>query len=112
MKDCLFCRIAAGEISSNKVYEDEKVIAIHDINPVAPVHVLIMPKKHLDSLQEVGEDHSELLGHIQVTAARLARELGLQGFRLVNNCGATAGQSVFHIHYHLLGGRDFRWPPG
>jgi len=112
LKDCLFCRIAAGEIASNKVYEDERVIAIHDINPVAPIHVLIMPKEHVDSLGEVNEGHTELMGYIQVIAARLAKELGLQGFRLVNNCGATAGQSVFHIHYHLLGGRDFRWPPG
>lgn len=112
MENCLFCRIAAGEIESNKVYEDERVLAIHDINPVAPVHILLIPKEHISSLHEVDESHTELMGYVQVIAARLARELGLEGFRVVNNSGATAGQSVFHIHYHLLGGRGFRWPPG
>lgn len=112
MADCLFCRIAARQLEAKVVFEDNKLVAIHDINPAAPVHILLIPKKHLGSLSEVSEEDVELLGHLQVTASRLARELNLESYRLVNNCGVSAGQSVFHIHYHLLGGRNFQWPPG
>jgi len=112
LADCLFCRIAARQLEAKVVFEDNKLVAIHDINPAAPVHILLIPKKHLGSLSEVSEEDVELLGHLQVTASRLARELNLESYRLVNNCGVSAGQSVFHIHYHLLGGRNFQWPPG
>lgn len=112
MADCLFCRIIARQLEAKVVFEDNKLVAIHDINPAAPVHILLIPKKHLGSLSEVSEEDVELLGHLQVTASRLARELNLESYRLVNNCGVSAGQSVFHIHYHLLGGRNFQWPPG
>ncbi|NLU51152.1 MAG: histidine triad nucleotide-binding protein [Syntrophomonadaceae bacterium] len=112
MADCLFCRIVARQLEAKVVFEDNKLVAIHDINPAAPVHILLIPKKHLGSLSEVSEEDVELLGHLQVTASRLARELNLESYRLVNNCGVSAGQSVFHIHYHLLGGRNFQWPPG
>lgn len=112
MGDCLFCRIASHELEADVVFEDDRLIAIRDINPAAPVHILLIPKEHLNSLGEAAEPDVELLGYIQLAAARLARELGLEDFRLVNNCGATAGQSVFHIHYHLLGAREFGWPPG
>ncbi|MCR4400672.1 MAG: histidine triad nucleotide-binding protein [Syntrophomonadaceae bacterium] len=112
MAECLFCRIASRELSSDLVFEDEQLVAIRDINPVAPVHVLLIPKRHVGSLAEVAEGDAGLLGHLQLVASRLARELGLDSYRVVNNCGAAAGQSVFHLHYHLLGGREFRWPPG
>ena len=112
MADCLFCRIIARQLEAKVVFEDNKLVAIHDINPAAPVHILLIPKKHLGSLSEVSEEDVELLGHLQVTASRLARELNLESYRLVNNCGVSAGQSVFHIHYHLLGGKNFQWPPG
>jgi len=112
LADCLFCRIVARQLEAKVVFEDNKLVAIHDINPAAPVHILLIPKKHLGSLSEVSEEDVELLGHLQVTASRLARELNLESYRLVNNCGVSAGQSVFHIHYHLLGGRNFQWPPG
>lgn len=112
MADCLFCRIAAREIEARMVYEDDKLVAIHDINPAAPVHILLIPKRHLDSLNEVAEEDTEVLGHLQVIASRLAKEMGLDSYRVVNNCGVSAGQSIFHIHYHLLGGREFQWPPG
>ena len=112
--NCLFCRIAKGEIPSQKVYEDEKVFAFRDINPQAPVHIVIIPKKHLSDLASVSGAEESILGHIQVSAAKIASQFPelKNGFRLVNNCGADAGQTVFHIHYHLLGGRSFGWPPG
>ena len=112
--DCLFCKIAAHEIPSQIVYEDDLVIAINDINPAAPAHVLIMPKEHWASLDQVDEKQQLWLGHIQVIAALIAKNLGLaeNGYRLVCNCGADGGQTVMHIHYHLLGGRGLGWPPG
>ncbi len=111
--DCLFCKIAAGEIPASKVYEDEEMLAFHDINPAAPVHVLLIPKAHVASVAEIDDDNSALAGRILARAAALARELGLDsGYRLVSNCGESAGQSVQHLHFHLLGGRDFTWPPG
>ena len=113
MSDCLFCKIAAGEIPAKLVHEDEDVIAFHDISPQAPVHVLVVPRRHLASLDEAVAEDGELLGRILLTIRRLARELGVEsGYRVVNNCGASAGQSVFHIHFHLLGGRPMGWPPG
>ena len=112
--NCLFCKIAKGEIPSQKVYEDEKVFAFRDINPQAPVHIVIVPKKHINGLNGVSEADDALLGRIQTAAAKIAESFPemKNGFRLVNNCGADAGQTVFHIHYHLLGGRQFAWPPG
>ncbi len=113
MSDCLFCRIVAGKIPAQKVFEDDAVVAFHDINPQAPVHVLLVPRQHVASLDEAGSEHEALLGRILLTARKLAGELGVGGgYRVVNNCGAAAGQSVFHVHFHLLGGRPLRWPPG
>ncbi len=111
--DCIFCKIAKGEIPCNKVYEDENVIAFHDLDPQAPTHVLIIPKTHIGSAMEITEENSGLIGRIYEAAAKIAGELGLeQGFRIVNNCGRDGGQTVFHIHFHLLGGRSMKWPPG
>jgi len=113
MSDCLFCKISSGEVPSEKIYEDEDLYAIRDINPQAPVHLLLIPQKHLTSLDDVSADDQALLGRILLTAQRLAREAGVQaGYRVVNNCGSSAGQSVFHIHFHLLAGRRLSWPPG
>ena len=113
MSDCLFCKIAGGEIPSDKVYEDDELFAFRDISPQAPVHVLVVPKKHIASLDEAEEGDAELLGRILMLARRLAAEQGVAGgYRVVNNCGASAGQSVFHVHFHLLGGRTMGWPPG
>jgi histidine triad (HIT) family protein len=112
--NCLFCRIIAGEIPSKKVYEDELAFAFHDINPQAPTHVLIIPKKHIASLNEASQDDQALLGHLTLVASKLADQLGVVagGYRTVINTGAGAGQSVWHIHVHLLGGRVMGWPPG
>ncbi len=113
MSDCIFCKIAAGEIPSNKAYEDDKVLAFYDLDPQAPTHILVIPKQHIKSAAEIDESNSSLVAHIFEVAAKLAKELGLDnGFRVVTNCGESAGQSVHHIHFHLLGGRDFTWPPG
>jgi histidine triad (HIT) family protein len=113
MSDCLFCKIAAGEIPAKIAYEDDDLIAFHDINPQAPVHLLIVPRRHIASLDEAGDGDGALLGKILLTLQRLARELKIDsGYRVVTNCGASAGQSVFHIHFHLLGGRAMGWPPG
>ena len=113
MTDCLFCKIIAGEIPTNKIYEDDKVFAFADKNPQAPVHILIIPKKHINSLDDVTAEDKDLLGHIQIVASKLAKEKNLtDGYRVVNNCGVDGGQTVAHIHYHLLGGRTFGWPPG
>lgn len=113
MVQCIFCRIMAKEIAARIVHEDETSIAFHDINPQAPVHVLVIPRKHFASAEEAGEADEPLLGHLHRVAAKLARELNLTaGYRTVVNTGAEAGQSVFHLHLHLLGGRPMRWPPG
>jgi histidine triad (HIT) family protein len=113
MSDCLFCRIIAGEIPSKKVYEDEHSFAFEDINPQAPTHALIIPKKHVVGLKEAKPEDAALLGHLQLVAAKLARERGIEnGYRTVLNVGPGAGQSVFHIHLHLIGGRKLGWPPG
>ena len=111
--DCLFCKLIAGEIPSKKVYEDDKVFAFEDINPQAPTHVLIIPKQHIEGLNKASAEDAEILGYMQLAAAKLGRERGIEsGYRTVLNVGRGAGQSVFHIHLHLLGGRNLSWPPG
>ena len=114
MSDCLFCKIAAGEIPSKKVYEDDRFYAFEDINPQAPTHVLIIPRKHIATLNDISPEDQDLLGALILLSTRIAKEKGLdkKGFRLNANCLESAGQSVFHIHFHLLGGRPFGWPPG
>ena len=111
--DCLFCKITAGEIPAKKIYEDELVIAFYDIAPQAPVHFLVIPKKHISTLNDLTEADSELAGHILYTAQRLANELGCeQGYRVTMNCNELGGQTVYHIHMHVLGQRQLTWPPG
>jgi histidine triad (HIT) family protein len=111
--DCLFCKIAAGEIPARKLYEDDQVVAFHDIAPQAPVHFLVIPKKHIRTLTELTEGDKALVGHIAYTAQRLAAEQGCdEGFRLVMNCNEQGGQTVYHIHMHVLGQRQMHWPPG
>jgi histidine triad (HIT) family protein len=113
--DCIFCKIAAGAIPAKKLYEDEQILAFADVNPQAPVHALIIPKKHIGSLAEVGtgEQEKTLVGHLHGVANQLARQLGLgKGYRIVINIGPEGGQTVSHLHLHLLGGRQMHWPPG
>jgi histidine triad (HIT) family protein len=114
MENCLFCKMIAGGIPVKKVYEDDQLIVIEDIAPVAPVHLLIIPKMHTINTLDLTPDDSVMVGHVFQVAAKLASELGVaeHGFRIVNNNNAGAGQSVFHLHFHLLAGRDFHWPPG
>lgn len=106
MSDCIFCKIIKGEIPSKKVYETDKVYAFYDINPEAPVHVLIVPKQHISSHNELSEDNVDVMKDIHLAANEIAKKLGISdsGYRLINNCGADAGQTVFHLHYHLVGG--------
>lgn len=109
----IFSKIIRREIPADIVYEDELCLAFRDINPQAPVHVLLVPKQELARLSDAQPEHQALLGHLMLTAGKLARQLGVEdAFRLVVNDGAEAGQSVFHLHLHILGGRPFRWPPG
>ncbi len=111
--DCLFCRIAAGEIPATFVHQDETVVAFRDLNPQAPTHVLVVPVRHIASAAALIDDDGPLLGHLFAVAADIARAEGLEnGFRLVANSGPDAGQSVAHLHVHLLGGRPMAWPPG
>ena len=114
MSDCLFCKISEGSVPSYKVYVSDTLFAINDINPQAPTHILIIPRIHQDTLLDVEEKDHVLMGSVISVANQLAKEkeLDKSGFRLVVNCGAGAGQSVFHIHFHLLGGRTMNWPPG
>jgi histidine triad (HIT) family protein len=114
MGDCLFCRIAAGEVPAQVVMEDDEVVVFRDIAPRAPTHLLVIPRRHISSLADVSVDDGALLGRLLLAAAEAARRAGLAatGYRVVTNCGAGAGQSVFHIHLHLLGGRLLGWPPG
>jgi histidine triad (HIT) family protein len=114
LSDCIFCKIIKGDIPGNFVYQDDKVVAFNDIDPKAPVHILIVPKEHIPSLMEAAEDKHDILSHILMVATKLAKETGIdqKGFRIVNNCGEEGGQSVGHIHFHLLGGRFMQWPPG
>ena len=111
--DCIFCKIAAGEIPAKKAYEDESVVAFYDLEPQAPVHILIIPKAHISSCDEITEENSAVVAHIFEVAAKLGKELGLdKGYRIVNNCGADGGQTVHHLHFHFMGGRQFGWPAG
>lgn len=111
--DCIFCKIAAGSIPSKKVREDEHLLAFHDIDPKAPTHILVIPKKHIASLAHATADDAELLGRLLVAVSEIAREQGLgKGYRVVISTGAEGGQTVDHLHVHLLGGRQMHWPPG
>ncbi|MGN0443849.1 MAG: histidine triad nucleotide-binding protein [Acutalibacteraceae bacterium] len=113
MDDCLFCKIIKGEIPSDKVYEDETVFAFRDIDPQAPTHVLVIPKQHIRSADDVTPENSAVISHIFEVIAIIAKQEGLtNGYRVVNNCGDSAGQTVKHLHFHLMGGRDFTWPAG
>lgn len=111
--DCLFCKMAAGEIPTNKVYEDDTVLAFYDIDPQAPVHFLVIPKRHIASPACITEQDAALIGHIYAVIAQLAKELKLEnGYRVVSNCGKDGGQSVPHLHFHVLAKRSLKWPPG
>lgn len=112
MSDCLFCKIAAGEIPSNKVYEDEKVFAFYDIAPQAPTHFLVIPKAHIVSCGAITEENADVVAHIFKVISKVTKELGVTDFRVVSNCGEQAGQTVHHLHFHVLSGRDMTWPPG
>ncbi|MDH5179391.1 MAG: histidine triad nucleotide-binding protein [Gammaproteobacteria bacterium] len=111
---CLFCKIANGEIESKLVYADDDVVAFHDIAPQAPTHILCIPRRHISTLNDLDEADAQLSGKLLLTARRLAKELGFaeDGYRVVMNCNGHGGQTVFHIHLHLLGGRALHWPPG
>lgn len=112
--NCIFCKIAAGQISSKKVYEDDLILAFHDIAPQSPVHILIIPKKHFSTILELENSDKELIGHIFLVANKIAKDMGFhkEGFRIVVNCNRDGGQTVFHLHFHLLAGRMMHWPPG
>ncbi len=113
MEDCLFCKIISGEIPSKKIYEDELTYVFEDIEPTAPIHYLVIPKQHISKLDEITPENSAVIAHIYEVISKLAKDLDLKdGFRVVSNCGEQAGQSVFHIHFHLLAGRPFQWPAG
>lgn len=112
--DCLFCKIVAGDIPSSKVYEDDRCYAFNDISPQAPTHVLIVPRQHIDSMDSATEKDTDMLGQLLLTAASISRNLGFaeNGYRVVINTNSDGGQTVFHLHVHLLGGRQFIFPPG
>lgn len=114
MSDCIFCKIVNGEIPSKKVYEDENVLAFYDISPEAPVHVVVIPKQHIQSVNDLNEDNLEIVSQIFKAINKIVIELGIadSGYRIVNNCGKDGGQTVNHLHFHLLGGRSLNWPPG
>ena len=111
---CIFCKIINGEIPSKKLYEDDKVLAFHDISPEAPIHFLVIPKEHIQSVNELNEKNADIISHIFLVINKLVRELNISetGYRIVNNCGKDGGQTVDHIHFHVLGQRDLKWPPG
>lgn len=112
--DCIFCRIANKEIKSSFVYEDDDIAVFNDANPVAPVHLLVIPKRHISSIMEIGDLEDEIIARILKTIAKIAKDMNMdkEGFRVVSNTGLGAGQSVGHLHFHILGGRKFEWPPG
>lgn len=113
LKDCLFCKIVKGEIPSEIVYEDDKVLAFKDVSPQAPVHILVIPKDHIESADDIDSNNSHLIAYIFEKIKEIANDLGLEkGYRIVNNCKEDGGQTVDHIHFHLLGGRQLQWPPG
>ena len=111
---CIFCKIVSGEIPSKKLYEDDKVLAFYDISPEAPVHFLVIPKEHIKSANEIKEENASIISHLFIVINRLVKELNINetGYRIVNNCGKDGGQTVDHIHFHVLGQRDLKWPPG
>ena len=110
--DCLFCAIIDGEIPSNKVYEDEQCYAFYDIDPQAPTHFLVVPKEHICCANAITADNSGVVAHCFEVISKITQEQGITDFRVVSNCGEQAGQSVFHLHFHVLAGRDMTWPPG
>lgn len=112
--DCLFCKIAEGQIPAKIHYQDEKVVAFADIAPQAPVHLLVIPRQHISTINELDESHSPLIGHMVNVATQLAKDANIAeaGYRVVMNCNAGGGQAVYHIHCHMLGGRQMAWPPG
>ncbi|MGD8380454.1 MAG: histidine triad nucleotide-binding protein [Gammaproteobacteria bacterium] len=114
MADCLFCKMASGEIEPDIVYQDDDVLAFRDINPQAPTHVLVVPRTHISTINELENEHAELVGRLYLVAAKVAKQDGIaeSGYRTVMNCMEGAGQSVFHLHLHVLGGRRMDWPPG
>ena len=113
MNDCIFCKIVSGEIPSTKVYEDDTVLGFKDLSPQAPVHVLLIPKIHITSCADITPENSAVVAHIFEVAAKLGKEFGLEnGYRIVNNCGEDGGQTVKHLHFHMMGGRAFTWPAG
>ena len=112
MSDCLFCKIISGEIPSSKVYEDDVCLAFNDIDPQAPVHFLVIPKTHIGSVAEVNGGNSAVVAHIFEVIAKITKEKGIESYRVVSNIGEQAGQSVPHLHFHVLSGRDMTWPPG
>lgn len=114
MENCIFCKIIKGEIPSKKIYEDDKAIAFHDISPAAPVHVLVIPKEHIESANHITEENSQVIAHIFQVINKIVEELNIaeDGYRIVNNCGNDGGQTVGHLHFHVLGGRKLQWPPG
>jgi len=112
MPDCLFCKIAAGEIPAKKVYQDDLCYAFHDIDPKAPTHFLVIPRAHISSVSQVDETNEAVVGHIFKVIAQLAKDLKMDSYRVVSNIGEQAGQSVNHLHFHVLSGRDMTWPPG
>jgi len=112
MSDCLFCKIVRGAIPSAKVYEDELCYVFKDINPAAPVDLLVIPKEHIASVSEVNEGNQATVGHIFAVISKLTKEMGIESYRVVSNIGDQAGQSVHHLHFHVLSGRDMTWPPG
>ncbi len=114
MANCIFCKIINGEIPTDKIYEDDKVIAFNDINPQAPIHILIIPKTHIESLNEINDDNINLIAHMHKVVKHIAKEKNIdkKGYRVVVNCGEEGGQEVGHLHFHLLGGRKMTWPPG
>ncbi|WP_294351102.1 histidine triad nucleotide-binding protein [uncultured Clostridium sp.] len=114
MEDCIFCKIIKGEIPSKKIYEDDKVYAFYDISPEAPVHFLVIPKEHICSVNDINEENSSIISHIFLAINKIVNDLGIaeNGYRIVNNTGKDGGQTVHHMHYHVLAGRNLAWPPG
>ncbi|MBW4827330.1 MAG: histidine triad nucleotide-binding protein [Clostridiaceae bacterium] len=114
MSDCIFCKIANGEIPSDKIFEDDKVLVFNDISPQSPVHFLVVPKEHIPSIKYIDEKNADIINHITLVINKIAKEKGLddKGYRIVNNCGEFGGQTVEHLHFHVLGGRQLMWPPG
>ncbi len=112
MSDCIFCKIAGKEIPSKPVYEDDLCYAFYDLEPQAPTHFLVIPKQHIASALEINEENAAIIGHCYAVIAKVAKEMNIESYRVVTNCGEQAGQTVFHLHFHVLAGRDMTWPPG